>query len=42
MTPHDERELQRRSLLWGWALFGLALLIFAGSFGVALLYLALD
>jgi hypothetical protein len=33
---------QRRANLLGWALFALFLLIFAGSFGVALVYLALD
>jgi hypothetical protein len=32
----------RRSLLVGWALFGLSLLLFGGSLAVALLYLALD
>lgn len=33
---------ERRNTLWGWAIFGLFLLLFVGSFGVALLYLALD
>jgi len=33
---------ERRNLLWGWGLFVLSLLLFAGSFGVALLYLAFD
>jgi hypothetical protein len=32
----------RRGLLIGWGLFALFLLLFAGSVGVALLYLALD
>jgi hypothetical protein len=33
---------QRKILLWGWGLFGLFVLLFAGSVAVALLYLALD
>ena len=37
-----DRETERKNLLWGWALFALFLVVFAGSFGVALLYLALD
>jgi hypothetical protein len=37
-----DREKERRNLVWGWAIFALFLLLFAGSFGVALLYLALD
>lgn len=41
MTEPD-RELARRSLLIGWGLFGLFLLLLGGSFAVALLYLALD
>ena len=41
MTEPD-RESARRSLLVGWGLFGLSLLLFGGSFAVALLYLALD
>ena len=32
----------RRGLLIGWGLFALFLLLLGGSFGVALLYLALD
>jgi hypothetical protein len=38
MTP----ELERKNLIWGWALFGVFLLLFGGTVGVALLYLALD
>ena len=38
LTP----ELERKNLLLGWALFGVFLLLFAGTVGVALLYLALD
>jgi hypothetical protein len=35
-------ETARRGLLLGWGLFALFLLLFGGSFAVALLYLALD
>jgi hypothetical protein len=36
------RELERKNLILGWSLFGVFLLIFAGTVGVALLYLAFD
>jgi hypothetical protein len=43
VIDHDaERELQRRNLRFGWALFGLFVLLFAGTILVALLYLQLD
>ena len=29
-------------MLWGWALFALFWVLFAGTFGIALVYLALD
>ncbi len=35
-------ELERKNLILGWALFGVFLLLFAGTVGVALLYLAFD
>ena len=38
MTP----ELERKNLILGWALFGIFLLLFAGTVGIGLLYLALD
>lgn len=38
----NDRETARRGLLIGWGIFGLFLLLFAGSFAVALLYLMLD
>jgi hypothetical protein len=38
LTP----ELERKNLILGWALFGVFLLLFAGTIGVAFLYLALD
>jgi len=38
----NDPQTARRSLLLGWGLFALFLLLFGGSFGVALLYLALD
>lgn len=38
----NDPETARRGLLIGWGLFAVFLLLFAGSVGVALLYLALD
>jgi hypothetical protein len=38
----SDREIEQRSLLIGWGLFALFLVLFAGSIAVALLYLALD
>ncbi|MGI9112452.1 MAG: cytochrome oxidase small assembly protein [Gaiellaceae bacterium] len=38
LTPEQERK----NLVLGWLLFGVFLLLFAGTIGVALLYLALD
>jgi hypothetical protein len=38
----NDPETARTSLLLGWGLFGLFLLLFGGSFAVALLFLALD
>ena len=38
----NDPETARRGPLIGWGLFALFLLLAAGSFGVALLYLALD
>jgi hypothetical protein len=35
-------ELERKNTLTGLALFAIALLLFAGTFGVALLYLHFD
>ncbi len=35
-------ELARRNARLGWMLFGVSLLLFAGSIGVAFLYLSLD
>jgi hypothetical protein len=35
-------ELERKNMLLGWALFGLFVLLFAGTFLVALVYLQLD
>ncbi len=44
--PHDpvdpDRELARKNMLFGLALFGLFLLLFAGVWVVAFIYLALD
>ncbi len=35
-------ELKRKNLLFGWALLGIFVLLFAGTVAVALLYLHLD
>jgi hypothetical protein len=36
------RELERKNDRLGWLLFGIFLVLFAGTFGVAFLYLAFD
>jgi hypothetical protein len=38
LTP----ELERKNLILGWSLFAVFLLLFAGTIGLALLYLAFD
>jgi hypothetical protein len=38
----SDAEIARRNALFGLALFGLSLLLFGGTFAVALVYLALD
>lgn len=35
-------ELQRKNLKLGWAVFGLFVLLFAGTFVVSLIYIALS
>lgn len=41
VEPVDaDRELARRNMIFGWALFGLFTLLFAGTVVVALVYLA--
>ena len=35
-------ELARKNIRWGLALFGIALLLFAGSIVVALIYVSVD
>jgi hypothetical protein len=37
-----EPELARKNLRLGWALFGVFVLLFAGTVAVAFVYLALD
>jgi hypothetical protein len=37
-----EPDLERKNMQLGWALFGLALLLFGGTFAVALIYIALS
>jgi hypothetical protein len=38
----QDAEVARRNTVMGWALFGLFLLLFAGTWLVAFVYLALD
>ena len=38
LTP----ELERKNMVLGWALFGIFVLLFAGTVAVAFRYLALD
>ena len=35
-------ELEQKNLVFGWALFGIFVLLFAGTVGIAFLYMALD
>jgi hypothetical protein len=44
VEPPDitQRELARRNMLWGWALFGLFVALFGGTVAVALVYLWLS
>ncbi len=43
VKPVDpEREVARKNAVFGWALFGLSLLLFAGVWVIAFIYLALD
>ena len=37
-----ELALERKKMRWGWALFGLFFVLFAGTVGVAFVYLWLD
>jgi hypothetical protein len=37
-----DAALSRKNNLWGLALFGVFVLLFAGTIGIALVYLALD
>ncbi len=37
-----EREIARKNMVWGWALFGLFWVLFGGTTLVALVYLWLD
>jgi hypothetical protein len=38
----NENELSRKNLIFGWALFGLFCVLFAGTLLVAVLYLQVD
>ncbi len=39
---HPGPDLERKNMIWGLALFGVFVLLFAGSVAVALVYLAFD
>jgi hypothetical protein len=41
-TDNADRAIARKNMQWGWALFGLFWLLFAGTVAVALAYLWLD
>jgi hypothetical protein len=38
----SDAEIGRKNMLWGWALFGLFWVLFAGTVGVAYIYLWLS
>ena len=38
----QDPELERKNMWFGWAIFGLFLLLFAGTFLLAYIYLQLD
>jgi hypothetical protein len=38
----SEAEIAHRNMIWGWSLFGLFWLLFAGTVGVAYIYLWLS
>jgi hypothetical protein len=40
--PNVNPELARKNNAWGWAIFGVFVLLFAGTVAVAFVYLALD
>jgi hypothetical protein len=43
MEPTEaDLELARKNLRWGWALLALSLALFAGTVGIAYIYLWLD
>jgi hypothetical protein len=38
----SDAEIARKNMVWGWALFGLFLVLFAGTVGVSYVYLWLS
>ena len=40
--PLSDAELARKNMRWGWALFGLFWVLFAGTVAVSFIYLSLD
>jgi hypothetical protein len=37
-----DRELERKNMIWGWALVGLFIVLFGGTIAVAYIYLWLS
>lgn len=42
MAEPNETEIARKNMVFGWALFGLFVLLFGGTVGVAYIYLWLS
>jgi hypothetical protein len=42
IDPVSDTEVARKNLVWGWALFALFWVLFAGTVGVAIVWLWLD
>ena len=40
--PVSDADVARKNMLWGWALFGLFVVLFGGTVAVAFIYLWLD
>ena len=42
MNDHFDAELARKNMIYGWLLFALFVVIFAGAIAAAFIYLAVD
>ena len=40
--PVSDADVARKNMLWGWALFGVFVVLFGGTVAVAFIYLWLD